>query len=75
MLGLERLERGLSGISWLGVKPTGASLSEGRCRSSSAMTGSEHESDVSLMTSSCWNEGNCLIMLHGGGLNTTRTKY
>jgi len=62
-------------MSWLGVNPTGANPSEGKCRSSSAITGSDQESDVSLTISSCWNGGSCLIMLHGGGLNTTRIKY
>lgn len=77
VLGPDMLEREfrVSGASWLVVNPTGASPSEGKCRSSSAITGSNQGSDVSLTTSSCWNAGSCLIMLHGGGLNTTRRKY
>lgn len=75
VLGLDKLERGVDCGSWLAVKPTGASPREGKCLSSSAITGSSQGSDVSLTTSSYWNAGSCLIILHGSGLKTTRTMY
>ena len=76
VFGLDKLELGSGGMmSGLVVNPTGASPSEGMCRSSSAIVGSSHGSDVSLTISSCWKAGSCLITLHGGGLNTTRIEY